>query len=91
MDVSSAIGVYDEYCRDKWVVATAVATGTVTNKATSVTRAAGTPVQTGGPASAVTVYVTRSGQNAVSSRCWISFSCTLVIIVLEYLGRIAGT
>ncbi|ERF71969.1 hypothetical protein EPUS_06528 [Endocarpon pusillum Z07020] len=89
VDVSSAIGVYDEYCRNKWVVATA--TGTVTNKATSATTAAGTAVQTGGPASAVTVYVTRSGQNAVSSRCWVSFSCMLVIIVLEYLGRMAGT
>lgn len=91
MDVSSAIGVYDEYCRDKWVFAPAVATGTVTNKATSATTAAGTPVQTGGPASAVTVYATRSGQNAMSSRCWVSFSCMLVIIVLEYLGRMAGT
>lgn len=91
VDVSSAIGVYNEYCMNKWVFAPGVVTGTVTNKATSATTAAGTPVQTGGPASAVTVYMTRSGQNAVSSRCWVSFSCILVIIVLEYLGRMVGT
>ena len=78
--MSSAFGVYNEYCVGKKGVVTNVATVT-TALETATTQRVGVTATGTGQVSATTIFLMKSTANSLSSKCWI----WLVVLLIGIL------